>query len=93
MHIHSFISFNKAKAHDVNIADSKERSSADLFIAAPIEEMNETMQFTVPERKIIPINNDPFVFQITPIGVMIHSKWGVEDKVFEEYKRINNLML
>lgn len=27
---------NKAKAHDVNIADSKECSSADLFIAAPI---------------------------------------------------------
>lgn len=69
---------NRAKAHDVNIADSKECSSADLFIAAPIEEMNETMQFTVPERKIIPINNDPFVFQVTPIGVMIHSKWGVE---------------
>lgn len=79
----------------MNIADSKECSSADLFIAAPIEEMNETMQFTVPERKIIPINNDPFVFQVTPIGVMIHSKWGEEseDKVFEEYKRINNLML
>lgn len=32
---------DKAKAHDVNIADSKECSSADLFIAAPIEEMNE----------------------------------------------------
>lgn len=44
---------NKAKAHDVNIADSKECSSADLFIAAPIEEMNETMQFTVPERKML----------------------------------------
>lgn len=79
---------NKAKAHDVNIADSKECSSADLFIAAPIEEMNETMQFTVPERKIIPINNDPFVFQVTPIGVMIHSKWGVEaeDNIFDNIK-------
>lgn len=51
MHIHSFISLIKAKAHDVNIADSKECSSADLFIAAPIEEMNETMQFTVPEKE------------------------------------------
>ena len=71
---------NKAKAHDVNIAD--------LFIAAPIEEMNATMQFTVPERKIIPINNDPFVFQVTPIGVMIHSKWGVEaeDNIFDNIK-------
>ena len=26
-------------------------------------------------------------------GVLIHSMWGEEDKVFEEYKRINNLML
>ena len=53
-----------------------------------IEEMNETMQFTVPERKIIPINNDPFVFQVTPIGVMIHSKWGVEaeDNIFDNIK-------
>ena len=85
---HFFHILNKAKAHDVNIADSKECSSADLFIAAPIEEMNETMQFTVPERKIIPINNDPFVFQVTPIGVMIHSKWGVEaeDNIFDNIK-------
>lgn len=70
------LSAYKGSVPDENIADSKECSSADLFIAAPIEEMNETMQFTVPERKIIPINNDPFVFQVTPIGVMIHSKWG-----------------
>ena len=50
--------------------------------------MNETMQFTVPERKLIPINNDPFVFQVTPIGVMIHSKWGVEaeDNIFDNIK-------
>ena len=28
-------------------------------------------------------------------GILIHSMWGEEseDKVFEEYKRINNLML
>lgn len=53
-----------------------------------VEYMNETMQFTVPERKIIPINNDPFVFQVTPIGVMIHSKWGVEaeDNIFDNIK-------
>lgn len=34
------------------------------------------------------INNDPFVFQVTPIGVMIHSKWGVEaeDNIFDNIK-------
>lgn len=82
------LSAYKGSVPDENIADSKECSSADLFIAAPIEEMNETMQFTVPERKIIPINNDPFVFQVTPIGVMIHSKWGVEaeDNIFDNIR-------
>lgn len=82
------LSAYKGSVPDENIADSKECSSADLFIAAPIEEMNETMQFTVPERKLIPINNDPFVFQVTPIGVMIHSKWGVEaeDNIFDNIK-------
>lgn len=34
-----------ATAQALEAADSKECSSADLFIAAPIEEMNETMQF------------------------------------------------
>lgn len=79
---------NEAKSHDVHITDSEECSSADLFIAAPIEEMNETIRFTVPERKVIPINTDPFVFQVTPIGVMIHSKWGVEaeDNIFDNIK-------
>lgn len=56
--------------------------------SVPDENIDETMQFTVPERKIIPINNDPFVFQVTPIGVMIHSKWGVEaeDNIFDNIK-------
>lgn len=39
------LSAYKGSVPDENIADSKECSSADLFIAAPIEEMNETMQF------------------------------------------------
>lgn len=79
---------SEARKYDVNIAGSKKCSSADLFIAAPIEEMYETIQFTVPERQVIPINNDPFVFQVTPIGVMIHSKWGVEaeDNIFDNIK-------
>lgn len=38
---------------------------------------------------------DPIVYQPCAYGVLIHSMWGEEseDKVFEEYKRINNLML
>ncbi|UVX67401.1 MAG: hypothetical protein [Bacteriophage sp.] len=38
---------------------------------------------------------DPIVYQPCAYGILIHSMWGEEseDKVFEEYKRINNLML
>lgn len=37
---------------------------------------------------------DPIVFQYSPYGVVIYSMWGEEseDKVFEEYKRINQLI-
>lgn len=35
------------------------------------------------------------MYQPCAYGILIHSMWGEEseDKVFEEYKRINNLML
>lgn len=51
-----------------------------------MNENDAVLQFR--KRKIIPINNDPFVFQVTPIGVMIHSKWGVEaeDNIFDNIK-------
>lgn len=41
------------------------------------------------------IGVDPIVYQPCAYGILIHSMWGEEseDKVFEEYKRINNLML
>lgn len=58
-----------------------------LFIACP--------KFNLKERPVIiskPI--DPIIFQYCPFGVLIYTMWGdeAEDKVFEEYKKLNNLV-
>ena len=67
---------------DVNYATSE-----DFFIACP--------KSYLKERPIIaskPI--DPIIFQYCPYGVLIYTMWGdeAEDKVFEEYKKLNNLI-
>lgn len=54
-----------------------------FFIACP--------KFNLKERPVIiskPI--DPIIFQYCPFGVLIYTMWG--DKVFEEYKKLNNLV-
>lgn len=37
---------------------------------------------------------DPIIFQYCPFGVLVYTMWGdeAEDKVFEEYKKLNNLV-
>ena len=59
----------------------------DFFIACP--------KSNLQERPVImskPI--DPIIFQYCPFGVLIYTMWGdeAEDKVFEEYKKLNNLV-
>lgn len=64
-------------------------SRRDLFIACPPNQLNNP-EITITKKAV-----DPIVFQPCTYGIVIHSMWGeeAEDKVFEEYKRINNLML
>ena len=59
-----------------------------LFIACP-EEQLKVKELIITTRAV-----DPIVFQISPYGIVIHSMWGEEseDKIFEEYKKINNLL-
>lgn len=59
--------------------------STDLFIAAPVDDMQQLVSFTETEIRVIPRSIDPFVFQVTPIGVVIYSKWGEEasDAIFD----------
>lgn len=59
-----------------------------MFIACPPEQLQkQTIKIT--KRAI-----DPIVFQYSPYGIVVHSVWGeeAEDKVFEEYKRVNQLL-
>ena len=64
-------------------------SKNELFVACPPGQLNNP-EVTITKKAV-----DPIVYQPCAYGVLIHSMWGEEseDKVFEEYKRINNLML
>ena len=59
-----------------------------LFIACPPEQLKE-QSLKITKKAV-----DPIVFQYSQYGIVIHSIWGeeAEDKVFEEYKKINNLL-
>ncbi len=61
----------------------------ELFVACPPGQLNNP-EVTITKKAV-----DPIVYQPCAYGVLIHSMWGEEseDKVFEEYKCINNLML
>lgn len=58
-----------------------------FFIACPESELQIK---TIISSKPI----DPIIFQYCPYGVLIYTMWGdkAEDKVFEEYKKLNNLV-
>lgn len=62
--------------------------SNSLFIACPSSQLKK-QPLRISRRAI-----DPIVFQYSPHGMIIHSVWGeeAEDKVFEEYKIVNNLL-
>lgn len=69
--------------------DSVKISKNELFVACPPGQLNNP-EVTITKKAV-----DPIVYQPCAYGILIHSMWGEEseDKVFEEYKRINNLML
>ena len=50
--------------------------------------MNNLETFTETEIRVMPRSIDPFVFQVTPVGVVIYSKWGEEasDAIFDNVK-------
>lgn len=58
-----------------------------MFIACPKSNLQE---------KVVIVSHavDPIIFQYCPFGVLIYTMWGdeAEDKVFEEYKKLNNLI-
>lgn len=71
------------------LVDAVKIGRNELFVACPPGQLNNP-EVTITKKAV-----DPIVYQPCAYGVLIHSMWGEEseDKVFEEYKRINNLML
>lgn len=63
-------------------------SEDDFFIACPKEHLKKD-NVTISNHPI-----DPIVFRFCEYGIVIHTMWGKEseDKVFEEYKKLNNLI-
>lgn len=79
--------FTEEKWADYVFVDVDYVTPDNFFIACP--------KFNLKERPVIiskPI--DPIIFQYCPFGVLIYTMWGdeAEDKVFEEYKKLNNLV-
>jgi hypothetical protein len=58
------------------------------YILASLNWLQQLVSFTETEIRVIPRSIDPFVFQVTPIGVVIYSKWGEEasDAIFDNVK-------
>lgn len=63
-------------------------SEDDFFIACSKEHLKKD-NVTISNHPI-----DPIVFRFCEYGIVIHTMWGKEseDKVFEEYKKLNNLI-
>ena len=79
--------FKKEKWAEHVYVDIDLVASDDFFIACPKSNLQES-----PVIMSKPI--DPIIFQYCPFGVLIYTMWGdeAEDKVFEEYKKLNNLV-
>lgn len=58
------------------------------YILASLNWLQQLVSFTETEIRVMPRSIDPFVFQVTPVGVVIYSKWGEEasDAIFDNVK-------
>ena len=65
---------NKFKGQDDIETESRPLERNELLIAAPAQEMKQVYTESVEHIR----SEDPFVFQFTPYGVVIFSKWGEE---------------
>lgn len=79
--------FTKEKWAEHVYVDIDWVASDNFFIACPKSNLQE-------KPVIMSKSIDPIIFQYCPYGVLVYTMWGdeAEDKVFEEYKKLNNLV-
>ena len=95
VHTHRFYDINLS--HVENFTEEKwaRRVFIDVDYATPDDFFIACPKSNLQERPVIvskPV--DPIIFQYCPYGVLVYTMWGdeAEDKVFEEYKKLNNLV-
>ena len=97
LQVHSYRFYDINLSHVENFTEEKwaRRVFVDVDHATPDDFFIACPKSNLQERPVImskPI--DPIIFQYCPFGVLIYTMWGdeAEDKVFEEYKKLNNLV-
>lgn len=97
LQIHTHRMYDISLYHAENFTEEKwaRRVFVDVDYVTPDNFFIACPKSNLKERPVIvskPI--DPIIFQYCPYGVLIYTMWGdeAEDKVFEEYKKLNNLV-
>lgn len=97
LQVHAYRLYDINLSHVENFTEEKwaRRVFVDVDYATPDDFFIACPKSNLQERPVIvskPV--DPIIFQYCPYGVLIYTMWGdeAEDKVFEEYKKLNNLV-
>lgn len=97
LQVHTYRMYDISLYHTENFTEEKwaRRVFVDVDYVTPDNFFIACPKSNLQERPVIvskPI--DPIIFQYCPYGVLIYTMWGdeSEDKVFEEYKKLNNLV-
>lgn len=97
LQVHTYRMYDISLYHAENFTEEKwaRRVFVDVDYVTPDNFFIACPKSNLQERPVIvskPI--DPIIFQYCPYGVLIYTMWGdeAEDKVFEEYKKLNNLV-
>lgn len=97
LQVHAYRFYGINLSHVENFTEEKwaRRVFVDVDHATPDDFFIACPKSNLQERPVIvskPV--DPIIFQYCPYGVLIYTMWGdeAEDKVFEEYKKLNNLV-
>lgn len=97
LQVHTYRMYDISLYHAENFTEEKwaRRVFVDVDYVTPDNFFIACPKSNLQEKPVImskPI--DPIIFQYCPYGVLIYTMWGdeAEDKVFEEYKKLNNLV-
>jgi hypothetical protein len=93
LQVHTYRMYDISLYHAENFTEEKWAHRVFVDYVTPDNFFIACPKSNLQERPVIvskPV--DPIIFQYCPYGVLVYTMWGAEDKVFEEYKKLNNLV-